>query len=136
MRVERAILLLIGVGFGTIALAMLTLPLAWYERFPDVSKSGPFNAHLVRDLGAAFIVSGAGLALAALHPKRYLLLAYSGTALLGLHALIHAAETLLPGSHADSILALGTVYAPAVVAAGATFLAARSAGFDEHARGG
>ena len=39
---------------------MMMAPAAWYPIFPGVVQSGPFNAHFIRDIGAAFLVAGVG----------------------------------------------------------------------------
>jgi hypothetical protein len=36
---------------------MVVAPAAWYPIVPGVVESGPFNAHFIRDIGAAFLVA-------------------------------------------------------------------------------
>jgi hypothetical protein len=38
---------------------MLWASPTWYARVPGASETGPYNAHFVEDIGAAFLVSGA-----------------------------------------------------------------------------
>lgn len=42
-------------------LAMIVVPMTWYEITPGAADTGPFNVHFVRDIGIAFIAAGAGL---------------------------------------------------------------------------
>src|SRR5579885_1915628 len=92
---------------------MLVDPAGWYLYLPAaVPDTGPFNAHLVRDVGRAFAVLGRALA--------------SGFYVL--HALVHVADTAagrLPASH--WWIDLPGVYVPALVMLGVTALAARTA---------
>jgi uncharacterized protein YjeT (DUF2065 family) len=67
---------------------MLALPAWWYSVVPGVADTGPFNPHFVRDIGAAYVVAGAGLAWF-LHDHRARPAAVVGCAFLSLHALIH-----------------------------------------------
>ncbi|HEY0437704.1 MAG TPA: hypothetical protein VGC92_13770, partial [Phenylobacterium sp.] len=54
-----AFLALVMAGNG---LAMLFAGLWWYGVVPGVTATGPFNPHFVRDIGAAYLVSGTALA--------------------------------------------------------------------------
>ena len=40
---------------------MLAVPAGWYDADPGVSETGPFNPHLVRNIGVAYLVAGAAL---------------------------------------------------------------------------
>ena len=52
---------LLGLGLVANGLVMLTVPAIWYARVPGVVDTGPFNAHFVRDIGAAYLVCGLAL---------------------------------------------------------------------------
>jgi hypothetical protein len=82
---------------------MLAAPASWFFGFPDrIPDTGPFNAHFVRDLGAAFAVMGLGLAWCARNPSRCREVHAGATAFLVAHALVHVGELLggrLPPSH-------------------------------------
>jgi len=67
---------------------MLLAPRTWYELVPGVGDTGPFNAHFVRDVGAAYLVAGAAL-IAFLLDRRARPAALAGAAFLSLHALVH-----------------------------------------------
>ena len=80
------------------ALWMLAAPGSWFFGLPaDLPDTGPFNPHLVRDLGAAFGVMGLGLAWAARDPRRRVVVHLGATAFLMAHALVHVGE--LVGGH-------------------------------------
>ena len=67
---------------------MLTDGKHWYDTVPGVVFTGPYNAHFVQDIGAAFLAAGLGLAARAWRP-RYWAAAVTGAAFLAMHALIH-----------------------------------------------
>src|SRR5262249_23961446 len=91
--------------------------------------TGPFNAHFVRDIGAAFAMMGAALLAGALRPAlRVPALAFTSLFYV-LHALVHVTDTLagrLPPSH--WAIDLPGVYLPAAVLVVLTAAAWRSAG--------
>ena len=66
----------------------------WYMTAPGVVSTGPFNAHFVADVGAAFLMAGLAL-LARSWRGRYWLAALTGAAFLAFHALIHIAEFIV-----------------------------------------
>jgi len=82
---------------------MLAAPASWFFHFPDrLPDTGPFNPHLVRDVGAAFAVMGLGLAWAARNPAHRRVVHLGATAFLVAHALVHVGELLggsLPPHH-------------------------------------
>jgi hypothetical protein len=82
---------------------MLAAPGSWFFGLPaDLPDTGPFNAHLVRDLGTAFTVMGLALAWAARNPSRARGVHLGVTAFLVGHALVHVGELLggrLPHHH-------------------------------------
>lgn len=82
---------------------MLAAPASWFYHFPDaLPDTGPFNPHLVRDLGAAFTVMALGLAWC-VRERRHCRVVHLGvTAFLVAHALVHLGELLgghLPQRH-------------------------------------
>ena len=46
------------IAFGANGLSMLLFPETWFNTIPGVTATGPFNAHFVRDVGAAYLVCG------------------------------------------------------------------------------
>ena len=98
-------------------LIMLAAPAAWYALYPGVQMTGPFNGHFVRDIGAAYVAAGAGIAWFA---ARSVARAAAWIAILFLvaHALIHFTG-LLFGREAwsEALLDLPAIYLPPALAA-------------------
>lgn len=90
----QALRLLLAAGLATNGAAMLTQPSAWYHSVPGVITTGPLNLHFVRDIGAAYLGSAAGLAWRALRGPAAAPAAQWGALFLALHAAIHVGETL------------------------------------------
>ncbi len=67
---------------------MLALPAWWYSVVPGVADTGPFNPHFVRDIGAAYVAAGGGIAWFLRDPAARPA-ALIGCAFLSLHALVH-----------------------------------------------
>jgi hypothetical protein len=98
-------------------LFMLFRPEPWYFAVPGAADTGPFNRHFVNDIGAAFLVAGAGTAWAAWRPERGWPALVAGTGFLALHALIHLVE-VASGDHGGQALVrdFPGVYLPTLVA--------------------
>jgi hypothetical protein len=69
-------------------LAMLFASFTWWVSVPGAPDTGPFNPHLVEDVGAAFLVAGLALAARAWRPA-YWPAALAGSGFLAAHAAIH-----------------------------------------------
>lgn len=80
---------LMAVLLGANAVAMLFAPLLWYGAVPGVTSTGPFNAHFVRDIGAAYLVAALGLVWFAWRPREGWPALAAGAAFLTFHAAIH-----------------------------------------------
>lgn len=94
------ILLVLGIGAIVNGLVMLFASEPWFTRI--AADTGPFNEHLVRDVGAAFVTSGIASVWAARAPQLRAALAATAALFLGLHGLIHVADVLAgtqPPSH-------------------------------------
>ena len=79
---------------------MLFTSEGWFANV--AADTGPFNAHLVRDVGAAYATSGVASVWAARAPAWRVPLAASAALFLGLHGLIHVFEVVSgvqPPSH-------------------------------------
>jgi hypothetical protein len=106
------------------ALAMLLRPSAWYATVPGVAETGALNPHFVRDIGAAYFVSAAGLLWRAWQPRPGWAAAMAGAGFLLLHALVHVGEMLaglcgwnrlaadLPGVVLPALLAFALAWPP------------------------
>lgn len=84
---------ILGLIFSANGLAMLFAPELWYALTPGVVQTGPYNLHLVRDVGCAYLVSGLAL-LWLLRNPRVWPAALAGAAFQGLHALMHIWDAL------------------------------------------
>lgn len=96
---------------------MLLYPFSWYTSFPaDVSHTGPFNQHFIRDLGVAFIVVALGFGWCARNIDRSRPVHFALTIFLAGHALIHLVDITtghLPASH--WLIDLPGVFLPALI---------------------
>ena len=112
-RISLAIVL--GLALAANGFLMLFYPGGWYAIVPGASETGPLNPHFVRDIGAAYLVSGVAIAWLAFD-ARAAPAALAGALFLTLHALVHVADAMV-GRHADHVLAeFAGVYAPAGIA--------------------
>jgi hypothetical protein len=106
----------LGIGLAVNGLIMLAVPADWYAMVPGVAGTGPFNAHFVRDIGAAYLVAGATLVWFALD-RAARPAALAGAAFLAIHALIHLWDAAAGREHAHQLLAdLPTVFLPPALA--------------------
>ena len=119
---STSILLVLGVGAIVNGGFMLFTTEAWFTRI--AADTGPFNAHLVRDVGAAYVTSGLATAWAARVPARRALLAGFGALFLALHGGIHVAEVLSGAQPPAHLLEdFPGVYLPALVIGAIAFSA-------------
>lgn len=84
----------------------------WYISTPGVVASGPFNSHLVADVGVAFIAAGLAL-MARSWRARFWPAAVTGSAFLIFHALIHVVEFV---RHPHDLLLMLGIVLPAALA--------------------
>jgi|KBSSwiStaDraftv2_1062776.scaffolds.fasta_scaffold91390_5 hypothetical protein len=109
---------LLAAILGANALVQLAVPFWWYGMVPGAAATGPFNPHFVRDVGAAYLVTAAGLAAFAWNPRQAWPALAAGAAFLTLHAGIHVFDALCgarpladtlrdaPGVHLTALIAL------------------------------
>jgi hypothetical protein len=105
-------------GFVLVAngLFMLVDPAIWYAQVPGVPQTGPLNLHFVRDLGCAYVVTGAAF-IGYAFEERLRAAALAGALFLTLHALVHVADAATGRGHADQALfELVAIFAPAAIA--------------------
>jgi len=94
-KIMVATALLLGAVMIVNATWQLAAPEGWYWAIPGVPDRGPFNQHLVRDLGIIYALSGAGLILGALRPEQRFGYWWAPTLWLVGHALFHFWEVLV-----------------------------------------
>lgn len=73
---------------------MLWDPFGWYQMVGTVKFTGPPNQHFIRDIGLAFLASGAMLAFALPNLRTRWLAAVAGSLWLGAHGVLHVWEVL------------------------------------------
>ena len=114
--VSAWILLVLGIGAIVNGLFMLFTSEAWFTNV--AADTGPFNSHLVRDVGAAYATSGVAAVWAARAPQLRAVLAGIAALFLGLHGLVHV-EDVLAGTQPPSHLLedFPGVYLPALLLA-------------------
>jgi len=107
---------LLAAVLGADALVQLVAPFWWYGAVPGVTATGAFNAHFVRDVGAAYLITAAGLAAFAWRPAAAWPALAAGAGFLALHAAIHVFDAVCgPRLLADVLRDLPGVYLPALV---------------------
>lgn len=94
-RFIQALRVTLAAGLAGNGLAMLLAPATWYHAVPGVIYTGPLNTHFVRDIGAAYLCAGVGLAWRAWCGPVAAPAAWLGALFLLLHAGVHLAEVLL-----------------------------------------
>ena len=113
---HRLVSAVFAVGLSANGLFMLFGPRLWYHTIPNVTGTGPFNAHFVRDIGCAYLVAGLAAGWLALQRSRAWPATLAGGAFLGLHALVHVTDAIAGREPWGQVLEeLPTVIAPAVV---------------------
>ncbi|MEZ5596530.1 MAG: hypothetical protein R3E84_09080 [Pseudomonadales bacterium] len=104
-----------ALGLAANGLDMLLAPADRYASLPSASHTGPYNAHFVRDVGAACLACAAGIGLCAWRvPAR-------GVALvsLGIHARLHRLEWghgKPSATHATLVHSVGVCLLPVLLA--------------------
>ena len=87
----KALAWLLGLLLAATGVFMLVDPAAWYGAVPGVAMTGPLNPHFVRDVGCAYLATGAALIWFAVD-RRARAAAFAGGVFLALHALVHLAD--------------------------------------------
>ncbi len=126
----RLIFALPALGLLANALYMLAAPYHWFIHLPgDVPDFGPFNVHMVRDIGCANLVFGGAALFALVRPVYRHVAAWLLTAFYGAHALVHVFDTARGHVHGGHwLMDLPLVYIPALIfLALALFLGAQTA---------
>ncbi len=120
---RRAIEIILGGGLAVLlignGIAMLFAGPWWYGAVPGAPSTGPFNAHFVKDIGAAYLVCGAALATFAWRPAAAMPALAAAAGFLTLHAAVHLADAIaspicgqalvrdVPGVFLPALISLG-----------------------------
>ncbi|HEY8122601.1 MAG TPA: hypothetical protein VII78_14860 [Myxococcota bacterium] len=119
------VLLLLGAGALANGLVMLVVPEPWFVRI--AADTGPFNPHLVRDVGAAYATSGIAALWAARAPLWRAPLALTAALFQGMHGAIHVFDVLSGAQPASHLLEdFPGVYLPTLALIGVALHALRS----------
>ncbi|HLH11589.1 MAG TPA: hypothetical protein VKV77_06900 [Methylovirgula sp.] len=94
---------ILGLGLAANGIVMLAVPSDWYASIPGVSGTGPFNAHFIRDIGAAYLVAGSALAWFALRGTARPA-AQAAAGFLALHAAIHIWDAAAGREHVHQLI--------------------------------
>lgn len=96
---------------------MLLAPAHWYAHLPAaVPDTGPFNAHFVRDIGAAFTTIGVAFCVAAQRPAYRRAALAGATGFFVLHAVVHVTDMLSGRLHHDHwLIDFPGVFLPAII---------------------
>jgi hypothetical protein len=116
------VLALFALGSVANAAWMLAAPHHWYFNLPgQVPDFGPYNEHLVRDLGCLYMTTGLALGLAARRPRWRLPLVALVATFNALHAVLHVFDTVRGYVSAQHwYLDFPGVYGPALALVGLT----------------
>ncbi|HEX7877590.1 MAG TPA: hypothetical protein VF489_13515 [Sphingobium sp.] len=79
---------LIGIFDFMNGLSMVLAPLDWFNTTSGVIATGPFNSHLVTDVGLGYLAGGLALMAFAVQPS-WRLAAFGASAFLSFHGLFH-----------------------------------------------
>ncbi len=125
---DRAITVIIGalaVVHAGNGLYMFFAPQTWFFTTPGVVDTGPFNHHLVQDVGSAYFMTAVAAAFAIATPALRFPLMALASVFVGLHAVIHVVDIAKGrcGDPTDDILA---VIIPALVWLGVTAWSGRT----------
>src|SRR4051812_9101033 len=114
---QRIVAIVLAIPLAAMALVMLFAPRAWYDAFPGVVDTGPFNPHFVRDLGSVFLVQAAVLVVFVVAKRPPVSALIAGAAFVTLHALVHIGELLNMSEGAAHVLLrdLPSVYLPTLL---------------------
>ena len=100
---------------------MLAVPASWFATVPGVTDTGPFNVHLVRDVGCTYLTMAVAMLVAAWTPRAGFPAMLVVSTFMLLHALLHVWDILvgrLPHSH--TFTDLPGVFLPAVLSVAIT----------------
>ena len=126
-RLAQALVALAGLFALANGLIMLINPLGWYDLVGTVKATGPANAHFIRDIGLAYLLSAALLAYAAGRLALRWGAGLAGAGWLLAHGLLHLWEVLAGICAADIFWqeAPGTLGPPLLALSGIGIMFAR-----------
>lgn len=93
-KLEPLLLILMAISLGLNGLFMLWDPIGWYEAVPGVTRTGPPNAHFIRDIGLIYVMVAGLLGLAVARPAQRRFLTGIAALWISGHGLFHVWEWL------------------------------------------
>ena len=90
---QRIVIWLLAMLWAMNALAMVGVPDFWFRTIPGVVHTGPFNDHLVRDIGLAFATIAFGLFLGLARPRFLYPMLVFAAVWFSLHVVLHLWDT-------------------------------------------
>jgi hypothetical protein len=103
---------------GANAAVMLLAGQWWYRAVPGVTGTGPYNAHFVKDIAAAYLIVALALVWRAARPAAGQGALIAGAGFLIVHALIHLVDEVSGGDAiGDFTRDFAGVFLPAFIAA-------------------
>lgn len=112
---HRIICGFLGLWYAGIAIPMLFDPAGWYANTPGVPSTGPMNGHFIRDIGAAFLMTGVAFAVAVRRNAGWAAVVI-GSIFPTIHGGIHAVGLLAGHSHSSAMTDFFGVVLPGVLA--------------------
>ena len=126
---------LIGAVVAGNAAWMLARPNSWFVQVPAAMEDfGPYNEHLVRDVGVAYLMVAVAILIAAYRLELRIVCSSLAAAFFGLHAVTHLLETMTGrvGNH-HWFLDLPTTYLPFIALTWVALSSRRSQRWDRDA---
>ncbi len=113
--VDRGCLLALVVFTTAIGGFILISPADFYTSVPGVAAAGPYDAHLIRDVGIAYMTLALGGVLALRHPANApVVTALTATYFVG-HAILHAVLEASSVRPLNAMVEAPGIYLPAIV---------------------
>ena len=130
----RVLLVIVGIGNAAVGLWATLAPQSFYDDFPGagrhwVAVDGPYNEHLVRDVGVLNLALAAVVLAVLLRPDRYLVMVAAAAELVYAvpHFLYHL-EHLEPFESGDKVALMVSLGVTVVVPIALLFRSRRPAG--------
>lgn len=122
----RMLASLLALILGANGFVMLFASLWWFGAVPGVTATGPYNPHLVRDVGAAYLATAAALGLFAARPRQAAPVLIPAALFLTVHSAIHVFDAVC-GTRplADTARDFAGVHLPTLITLGLALAAGR-----------
>ena len=121
-RRKPIVLWTLGIIAAANGIWMLAEPASWFATIPGVTNTGPFNVHLVRDVGCTYLTMAVAMLVAGWTPRAGFPVMLVVSTFMLLHALLHHVWDILVGRlpHSHTFTDLPGVFLPAVLSVAIT----------------